>query len=103
MIAALQRFYHLSLRHLAAHLFPALAVALGTAVKVAVMAELLTNTGGIGTELANARARLDVTAAMSWVLIAVALLLVLEYALLQPIRSQLERWRSAAQPWGVKR
>lgn len=101
--SALQRFYHLSLRHLAAHLFPALAVALGTAVKVAVMAELLTNTGGIGTELANARSRLDVTAAMSWVLIAVALLLVLEYALLQPIRSQLERWRSAAQPWGVKR
>jgi len=101
--STVQRFNSLALRHLAAHLFPALAVALGTAVKVAVMAELLTNTGGIGTELANARARLDVTAAMSWVLIAVCLLLVLEYALLQPIRAQLERWRSAAQPWGVKR
>jgi NitT/TauT family transport system permease protein len=101
--SALQRFGGLALRHLAAHLFPALAVALGTAVKVAVMAELLTNTGGIGTELANARSRLDVSAAMAWVLIAVTLLLVLEYALLQPVRAQLERWRSAAQPWGVKR
>ena len=29
--------------------------------------------------------------------------LALEYGLLQPIRSQLERWRRAAEPWGVKR
>jgi NitT/TauT family transport system permease protein len=100
---AVQRFSSLALRHLAAHLFPALAVALGTAVKVAVMAELLTSTGGIGGALAAARARLDVAAAMAWVLIAVVLLLALEYGLLQPIRSQLERWRRAAEPWGVKR
>lgn len=98
-----QRFTTLALRHLAAHLFPALAVALGTAVKVAVMAELLTSTGGIGGALAQARARLDVAGAMAWVLIAVALLLALEYGLLQPVRAQLERWRRAAEPWGVKR
>jgi NitT/TauT family transport system permease protein len=100
---AAQRFTTLALRHLAAHLFPALAVALGTAVKVAVMAELLTSTGGIGGALAQARARLDVAGAMAWVLIAVTLLLALEYGLLQPVRAQLERWRRAAEPWGVKR
>lgn len=100
---AAQRFTTLALRHLAAHLFPALAVALGTAVKVAVMAELLTSTGGIGGALAQARARLDVAGAMAWVLIAVAVLLALEYGLLQPLRAQLERWRRAAEPWGVKR
>lgn len=100
---AAQRFATLSLRALAAHLFPALAVALGTAIKVAVMAELLTSTGGIGGALASARAQLDVAQAMAWVLVAVALLLLLEYALLQPLRAELERWRRAAEPWGVRR
>lgn len=100
---ALQRFTSLGLRNLSAHLFPALAVALGTAVKVAVMAELLTSTGGIGGALAAARARLDVAAAMAWVLIAVVLLLALEYGLLQPVRAHFERWRRAGDPWGVRR
>jgi len=99
----LQRFLTLGLRHVAAHLFPALAVGLGTAFKVAVMAELLANTGGIGGALASARANLDVAAALAWVMIAVAALIVVEYGLVHPIRSEFERWREAARPWGVKR
>ncbi len=98
-----QRMRTIALRHLVAHLFPALAVALGTAIKVAVMAELLTSTGGIGGALAAARAQLDVARAMAWVLLAVGLLLLLEYGLLHPVRAELERWRRAAEPWGVRR
>ncbi|MDZ7881060.1 MAG: hypothetical protein U5L45_25565 [Saprospiraceae bacterium] len=52
-------------------LFPAAVLALGTAVKVAVMAELLTSAGGVGGALATARANLDVAEAVAWVLIAV--------------------------------
>lgn len=98
-----RRLVTLGLRHVAAHLFPALAVALGTAFKVAVMAELLANVGGVGGALAAARANLDVAGALAWVLIAVTALIGVEYGLVHPVRAELERWRDAARPWGVKR
>ena len=98
-----RRLTTLGLRHVAAHLFPALVVALGMGFKVAVMAELLANVGGIGGELARSRANLDVAGALAWVTIAVAALIVVEYGIVHPVRSEFERWRAAARPWGVKR
>lgn len=99
----LARFRTVGLRQALALLFPALALALGTAFKVAVMAELLANAGGIGGALATARMNLDITQALAWVLIAVAALIAVEYGLIQPLRGEVERWRRAAQPWGIKR
>lgn len=100
---AWKRLTTLTLRHVAAHLFPALVLTLGTAFKVAVMAELLANVGGIGGELARSRANLDVAAALAWILIAVAALIAVEYGVLQPVRAEFERWRTAAEPWGIRR
>lgn len=97
------QFYNIGMRHLTAHFFPALILAIGMAFKVAVMAELLSNTEGIGGALAHARSNLDMTGALAWILVAVLALFAIEYALIHPIRSELERWREAAQPWGVKR
>jgi NitT/TauT family transport system permease protein len=101
--SALQRVATVGMRHVLAHLFPALAIAIGTAFKVAVMAELLANTGGVGGALASARANLDVATALAWVLIAVGVLILFEYLVIHPIRASFERWRDAARPWGVKR
>jgi NitT/TauT family transport system permease protein len=98
-----RRFLAVASRQMASHLFPALALALGTSFKVAVMAELLANAGGIGGELARARALLDIALALAWVLLAVAALIVVEYGLIRPLRAEVERWREAAEPWGVKR
>ncbi|MCC7348720.1 MAG: ABC transporter permease subunit [Variibacter sp.] len=100
---AVQRLATVGMRHVTAHLFPALAIALGTAFKVAVMAELLANTGGVGGALARSRSNLDIGEALAWVLIAVAALIVVEYGFVHPIRAGVERWREAARPWGVKR
>jgi NitT/TauT family transport system permease protein len=99
----LARFRTVVLPHLVAHLFPAWTTTLGTAFKVAVMAELLANAGGVGGALARARANLDVAEAMAWVVLVVALLFAFEYGVLHPARAALERWREAAVPWGVKR
>jgi NitT/TauT family transport system permease protein len=99
----LQRLTSIGLRNVSVHLFPALAVALGTAFKVAVMAELLANTGGVGGALARSRSNLDVGEALAWVIIAVVALMAVEYGVIHPIRAGFERWRDAARPWGVKR
>ena len=97
------RLASIGLRQMMASLFPALTMATGTAFKVAVMAELLTNTGGIGGALADARTMLDVRQALAWVVISVAALLVVEYGLIHPVRGHLESWRDAGRQWGVKR
>ncbi|WP_227286001.1 ABC transporter permease subunit [Boseongicola sp. H5] len=98
-----QRFLTIGLRQSTTTLFPALALALGTAFKVAVMAELLANAGGIGGALADARINLDIAQALAWVTVSVALLISVEYTLVHPAKAEVDRWRRAAQPWGVKR
>ncbi|POF27732.1 ABC transporter permease [Roseibium marinum] len=99
----LRRFVSVGLRQTTTTLFPGLALALGTSFKVAVMAELLANAGGIGGALADARTNLDIADALAWVIVSVALLIAVEYTLIYPVKGELDRWRRAAQPWGIKR
>ncbi|QFT31299.1 Putative aliphatic sulfonates transport permease protein SsuC [Labrenzia sp. THAF82] len=99
----IRRFLSVGLRQTTTTLFPALALALGTSFKVAVMAELLANAGGIGGALADARINLDIATALAWVVVAVGLLIVVEYSLIHPVKGEIDRWRRAAQPWGIKR
>ena len=97
------RFWRLTFRQALAHLFPALTLGLASAVKVAVMIEVLTSTGGIGGALAQARQYMDMTLALAWTLIAVGGIVALEYGVLHPLRAEAEAWRHAARPWGVRR
>ncbi|MCS6786217.1 MAG: ABC transporter permease subunit [Thiobacillaceae bacterium] len=80
--------------HVASYLFPAWIAALGMAWKVVVMAELLASEDGVGAALAVARAHLDTAAGLAWIAAAVGLLLALEYLVLEPIKRELERWRT---------
>jgi NitT/TauT family transport system permease protein len=97
------RFLFIDLRQAAQPIFPALALALGTSFKVAIMAEMLANAGGVGSALARARSLLDVPQALAWVVLTVIALIIVEYGLVRPMEGELERWRRAAQPWGVKK
>jgi len=81
------------LPHVLSHLLPALGTALAMSWKVAVMAELLAGAGGIGDGLAAARAEVDTAKTMAWVLVVVALLLVVERLLIEPVRRHFEIWR----------
>ena len=89
------RLFDLYLPHVAAYLFPAWITALGSSWKVAVMAELLATSDGVGAALAVTRSHLDTSASLAWICAVVGSLLVLEYALLEPVKRELERWRSA--------
>lgn len=101
--SALMRFRTITLPHLLSYLFAAWATTIGSAWKVTVMAELLSNTGGIGSELATARSLFDIPAVTGWIVIVVVFALVSDYGVLHPIREAVQRWRSAGLPWGVKR
>lgn len=82
--------------HILSYLFPAWVTALGTAWKVAVMAELLGSEDGIGAGLAAARTNLDTAEAMGWIVAVVVMLLAVEYLLLHPVKRRVERWRQPA-------
>ncbi len=65
--------------HVAAYLFPAWITALGSSWKVAVMAELLATSDGVGAALAVSRSHLDMGASLAWICAVVGILLLLEY------------------------
>ncbi len=100
---AWMRLRTVTMPHLISYLFPAWTTTAGTAWKVTVMAELLSNAGGIGGELATARTLFDIPRVMALFVAVVIFALFTEYALLHPLRDRLERWRDAGLPWGVKR
>lgn len=97
------RLRTITLPHVLSYLFPAWTTTAGSAWKVTVMAELLSNSGGIGGELATARALFDIPQVTAWLAITVALALATDYGVLHLMREAMERWRSAGLPWGVKR
>lgn len=70
-----QRLHEIRLPQASVALLPALATALGLAWKIALMAEVLGGGEGIGGRIADARAHLDTTETMAWVVIALTLLL----------------------------
>lgn len=91
-----RRFVSVYLPHILSYLFPAWISALGIAWKVVVMAELLTTPDGVGAGLAVARSHLDMASAMAWIISVVALLLIAEYLLLEPVKRRLEIWREGS-------
>lgn len=97
------RFRTVTLPHLVSYLFPAWTTTAGSAWKITVMAELLSNSGGLGGDLATARALFDIPRVMALIVTTVIFALFTEYVLLDPIRDRLEKWREAGVPWGVKR
>lgn len=82
------------LPHVVSYLFPAWIAALGMSWKIVVMAELLSTSDGVGAALAVSRSHLDMAASMGWIAAVVGLLLAVEYLVLEPIKREVEGWRS---------
>lgn len=80
--------------HLFSYVFPAWIAAMGMSWKLVVMAELLASGDGIGAQLAVARTQLDTTYALALVLMMIVSLLALEYLVMEPIKREVEQWRS---------
>ncbi|MFZ5826707.1 MAG: ABC transporter permease [Bacillota bacterium] len=86
-------FQDIYLPHLLSYLFPSLVAGLGVAWKVAVMAELMASSTGIGAGLHAARVNLDTAKALAWIAVVVALLSAIEHLCLNPLKRRMEPWR----------
>lgn len=88
------RLVDVILPHMLSYVFPALATAMGLSWKLAVMAQVLGGTAGIGEGLALARVNVDTAQAMAWIVLALVMLLSLEGLVMDPLRRRLEPWRA---------
>ena len=88
------KFVDIFFPHIFSYIFPAWVSALGMAWKIVVMAELLSTNNGIGASLAVARSHLDTPLALALVMIMVGSLMFIEYIILEPIKREVELWRS---------
>ncbi len=57
------------------------------------MAELLSASTGMGSELALARSNLDTAAVFALAILAVALVLLVDRAVIEPLRRRATRWQ----------
>lgn len=91
-VSRLHKVKHLYIPHLLNYLLPAAIVATGTGMKIAIMAELLGGTNGIGVKIADARTMLDTQEVLAYVVIVLAIIMIIEYLILEPIRILLTPW-----------
>lgn len=91
-VSWLNKIRHLYLPHLLNYLLPATIVATGTGMKITIMAELLGGTDGIGVKIADARTMFDTSEVLAYVVIVLAIIMLIEYLILEPIRILLTPW-----------
>lgn len=84
---------HIVIPAIASPVLAAISVTFGQALRVAVMAELLSATDGIGAHVARARANLETADVFAWTLVLISVVLVIELVLLRPLTNHLLRWR----------
>lgn len=87
-----RKIRHLYIPHLINYILPSLTVAIGVGIKVTIMAELLGSTEGMGSKIQNSRAMLDTPETLAYVLVILAIILFVEYAIIEPIRIFLMPW-----------
>jgi len=71
----------------------ATSVTVGQALRVAVMAELLSATAGVGGQVRLAQTNLDTASLFAWAITLVAIVMLLETLLVKPVTARLLRWR----------
>lgn len=88
------KFRKLYIPHIFSYIFPAWIAALGMSWKIVVMAELLSTNDGLGAALGVARSQLDTPIALALVVLLIGTLMAVEYGILEPIKREVEAWRS---------
>jgi NitT/TauT family transport system permease protein len=88
------KWFDIYLPALSAPILSGLTLAAGMAIRIAVMAELLGTSDGIGYAIAIARTNLDTPQLFAWILVCLALVAAMELLLIKPTRKYLLRWQT---------
>ena len=92
-LGILKKIRHLYIPHLTSYIISSISVAVAMGVKIVIMAELLGANNGMGAKIANARAMLETTEVMAYVLLSITLIMLFEYLIIEPLKIALMPWR----------
>lgn len=84
---------HVVLPSVVSPVLAATSVTVGQALRVVVMAELLSGSNGVGAQVALARTNLQTADLFAWTIMLVVVVLVIEAAAIRPLTNYLLRWR----------
>ncbi len=87
------RFTEIYLPGAAAPALAGLTLATGVGVRAVVLAEVLGAMSGIGHAFGRAKSNLEMPEVYAWVVLLLALMAVLEFGVLRPLRRRVLRWR----------
>ena len=89
----LKKIKHLYIPHLTSYIISSVSVAVAMGVKIVIMAEILGANNGMGAKISNARAMLETTEVMAYVLLSITLIMLFEYLIIEPLKIALMPWR----------
>lgn len=87
-------FRHVIAPGIASPVLAATSVTVGQALRVAVMAELLSATTGVGGQVRLAQTNLNTAQLFAWAITLVVVVMLLETLIIRPITARLLRWRN---------
>ena len=88
-----QLWRHVYIPHLMSYVFSALRTIFGMTWKVAVIAEVLGISAGVGAQIRFWYTQGEVTEILAYTVLFVGVVLVIEYGLLQPVQKRTFDWR----------
>ena len=88
-----KKIRYLYIPHLISYIISSLSVAVGMGIKIVIMAELLGANDGIGAKIANARVMMDMSEVMAYVVLTIALIMLFEYLVTEPLKIALMPWK----------
>lgn len=92
-LGIVKKIRFLYLPHLLPFLLASLSIAVATAVKITIMAELLGSNSGIGAKIADSRVMLDTVNVMAFVVIVLTFSGAVEYLILKPLEILFLPWK----------
>ena len=88
-----KKIRYLYVPHLTGYVISSIGVAVAMGVKVVIMAELLGANEGVGAQIADARAMLDTSTVMAYVLLVIVFVSLFEYLITKPLEILFMPWR----------
>lgn len=88
-----KKIRYLYIPHLTGYVISSIGVAVAMGVKVVIMAELLGANEGVGAQIADARAMLDTSTVMAYVLLVIVFVSLFEYLITKPLEILFMPWR----------
>lgn len=87
---------HIILPSLTVPVLTGVALALGSAIRITVMAELLGADDGMGYSIALARVNIDTAKVFAWTLVSILLVMIIDNIFINPMKKYTQKWKTGA-------